>query len=421
MSGTRKWTILLYMAGDNGKVFNSKYGKVSLMAEMTSAGKVDIGEIQQAGSTEEVAVLAQFDTVTEGDRTYRLEIKQGGTTMDHVVETIAETNCGDPRVLTDFIVWGMNRRPAEHTMLVIWNHGLGWKDDDIYKDVRSVSRSTRPLVGTRARPPFRSTGKRILELPEEKRGIAADDGSLDFLTNEELKQAIKEAEEKAGRRLDIIGMDACLMAMAEVQYQIRDLADYMVASQEVEPMAGWPYTQIVGQLTAEPGMSPESLSRLIVEEFLRSYPAPATRATPNVTQSAIRLSAMSETGRLLRGFVEAALQGGNAAQYALMKAQRQAFDFEDREYKDLADFLDLFLETYQDGKPDVRDKARALRAYLDPGRGPVIANLAQGPGYAERAHGISIYFPAWETSSFYDTLDFVETRWPDLIRWVNEP
>jgi hypothetical protein len=419
----RKWTILLYMAGDNGRVFNSTYGKVSLMAEMTSAGYVDLEEAQQIGSTDEVAILAQFDTITEGNRTYRFEIKAGVATKDQVVETIPETNCGDPQVLTDFLVWGMNRHPAEHTMLVIWNHGLGWKDDDIYSQVRSVSRAMRPLVGARAHPPFRGTGRRILELPEDTRGIAADDTSMDFLTNEELKRAIQEAETKVGRRLDIIGMDACLMAMAEVQYQLRDLAEFMVASQEVEPMAGWPYTQILGKLVKAPDMSPEELSRLIVEEYWRSYPSD-TRTPPTVTQSAVHLTALEETGRLLRDFVEVALEPTSAARYALSDAKQEALAFEDDEYKDLADFLDLFLQAYRDGKLAVRERAQALRAHLDLGRGPVIANVAQGRSndgrdLAQHAHGISIYFPWRQPSPFYETLDFMQTRWLDLIRMVN--
>lgn len=183
-------------------------------------------------------------------------------------------------------------------------------------------------------------------------------------------------------------------------------------------MAGWPYMQIMGRLTAEPDMSPEKLSRLIVEEYVRSYPSPMTRSVPKVTQSAVRLSAMPETGRLLREFVGVA-RGDNAARLALLDAKQSAFAFEDPEYIDLADFLDLFMEAYRNGKPAVHEKARVLRSHLDPERGPVIANAAQGPGYAERAHGISIYFPAREMSPFYEMLDFAETRWPELIRWVN--
>ena len=38
MQPERDWTILLYMAGDNGKVFETARRLRALMAEMTSAG-----------------------------------------------------------------------------------------------------------------------------------------------------------------------------------------------------------------------------------------------------------------------------------------------------------------------------------------------------------------------------------------------
>ena len=86
---------------------------------------------------------------------------------------------------------------------------------------------------------------------------------MDFLTNVEMSQALRVAEfaqdeaeaaaifkdadrlkeimtrgtEGSLRHLSIIGMDACLMAMIEVQYQVRKFADVMVASQEVRAHA----------------------------------------------------------------------------------------------------------------------------------------------------------------------------------------
>lgn len=420
MISERQWTILLYMAGDNGKTFDSKYGKIMLMAEMTSAGVTDISEMQKVGSTDEVAILAQFDTITDAEHTYRLEVQQGPN-RDPIVQTIDETNCGDPAVLRDFIVWGMNYRPAQHYLLVIWNHGMGWKDDDIYAAVRSASRSGSPRAVSRAL--FRTTGQRILELPDEDtRAIAADDTSMDFLTNEELKRAIAEAEAQTGQKLDIIGMDACLMSMAEVQYQLKDLADYMVASQEVEPMAGWPYTEILSRLTAEPQMSPRDLSAWIVDAYKRSY-AP-TRAMPQVTQTAVYLPEMERTGELIRSLVEAALDVDGPLRAAFLDARQSAFAFEDPEYLDLGDLLDRLVEGGMIEDAAVLDAARSLRERLNVGNGLVVAHSAGGRDrwgrkYEDHTHGVSIYFPMRDISVFYEDLDFTATRWADLIRWVN--
>ena len=130
MPTQREWTILLYMAGDNGKTFQTKQGNYSLMAEMTGAGYKDIAEVEQIGTTDQVAVLAQFDTLpakdTEGANlgtqeggTYRLEIHKDRLVKENIVEIIPEVNTGDPAELSKFIVWGMNRCPAKRTMLVL--------------------------------------------------------------------------------------------------------------------------------------------------------------------------------------------------------------------------------------------------------------------------------------------------------------
>ena len=41
------------------------------------------------------------------------------------------------------------------------------------------------------------------------------------------------------------------MSMIEVAYQLRANAEYMVGSQEVEPLSGWPYTLILQALAKE--------------------------------------------------------------------------------------------------------------------------------------------------------------------------
>lgn len=44
--------------------------------------------------------------------------------------------------------------------------------------------------------------------------------------------------------LDMIGLDACCMATLETALVLSPYADYMVASQEMEPSCGWDYTSI---------------------------------------------------------------------------------------------------------------------------------------------------------------------------------
>jgi len=467
MQPQREWTILLYMAGDNGATFQGKYGKFSLMAQMTSAAVEDLTEA--VGSTDQVAVLAQFDTLpskdplakelgTENGGAYRLEVRAGQSVKDNIVEIIPETNTGDPAELARFIVWGMNRCPARHTMLVLWNHGLGWKDDDIYQKVRSIARSVRSAKPDRAHnvAMFRSTARTIHRRASRTRSpstraILCDDTSMDFLTNQEMSQALRVAEfaadeadvaaifgdkprldqlmgwghEGALRHLSIIGMDACLMAMIEVQYQVRKFADIMVASQEVEPMKGWPYNTILGDLTARPSMLPRELAAVIVDRFAESFVADSRRQ-PDVTQSAIDLSRLGEAAGLFQPLARALAKEFSediflekAYEDARDKAQRDGYAFEDPEYVDLVSFLAALINGYKGSgaTPKTIELAAALQDWLKSANSPVIRNATTGK-FDGKAHGVSIYVPRDQPSPLYDELDFKAAGWHSAVKKI---
>ncbi|MBI2525262.1 MAG: hypothetical protein HYV93_04700 [Candidatus Rokubacteria bacterium] len=68
-------------------------------------------------------------------------------------------------------------------------------------------------------------------------------------------------------------MDACLMTMIEVAYQLRDHAQILMGSEEIEPGAGWPDAAILGDLAAKPTVGPEELG------------APSSAATSSPTRA----------------------------------------------------------------------------------------------------------------------------------------
>ena len=460
MPTQREWTILLYMAGDNGKTFETKQGSYSLMAEMTTPGYHDIDEVEKIGTTDQVAVLAQFDT--KGDEgTFRFEIHQGRTTEQNLVEKIAETNTGDPSEMSKFIVWGMSRCPAKRTMLVLWNHGLGWKDDDVYQTVRSVSRSAgqgrkpRQVNSAMFRTTARTLDKKAKRAKDRAtRGILCDDTSMDFLTNVEMSRALRVAEfaqdeadvaaifqdatrlddimqrgtEGSLRHLSAIGMDACLMAMIEVQYQVRKFADVMIASQEVEPMRGWPYTEILEELNRRPAMSATELGALIVDKYAESYVS-TTRKPPSVTQSAIDLSKMGDAALLIKSFGRALgkdyfddLYLKEAYRDAKEFAASQGYAFEDPEYVDLVSFLRAILTGYRGTgtQPDTLQAAKQLLDWLLSANSPIIKSVVTGD-FKDKAHGISIYVPGAQPSPVYKDLDFNAAGWLKALDTISKP
>jgi hypothetical protein len=76
------------------------------------------------------------DRQGKGLQTRRFYLRKGDNLDADVVAELGETNTGDPAVLTDFATWAITTYPAQRYMLVIWNHGSGWDDSDIYEAAR---------------------------------------------------------------------------------------------------------------------------------------------------------------------------------------------------------------------------------------------------------------------------------------------
>ena len=93
-----------------------------------------------------------------------------------------------------------------------------------------------------------------------------------------------------GRKVDVVGMDACLMTMIEVAYQLRDHAQVLVGSEEIEPGPGWPHAAILGDLTARPAMTAGELGGTVVTRYVASYRHSGQLAT----QSAIDLGQLGD-------------------------------------------------------------------------------------------------------------------------------
>ena len=164
-----KWTVMVYMAGDNN---------------LDRAALRDIAEMARVGSSDKVNILVQLDRANDF-LTRRFFITRGGGYRKDCIETFEETNTGDPKVLENFMLWAMEKYPANRYFLILWNHGGGWWEDP-------------------------------------RRSIAYDDSSDgDALDNGELKAALSSIVKKlvgdparGGRLMDILGMDACLMNLS---------------------------------------------------------------------------------------------------------------------------------------------------------------------------------------------------------------
>ena len=367
-----EWTVMIYLDADNN---------------LESAGINDINEMEMVGSSDDVNIVVQADRISgynisnsNWTTTRRYYIAQDSDPMqiNSLFSDLGELNMGDPQTLIDFASWAATEYPAKKYLLVIWNHGGGF---------RSPAYTTKD--------------------------IAWDDTSGgDRITMPELEYALSEIGTQIGKKIDIVGMDACLMAMTEVAYQIKDCADILVASEESEPGDGWPYDTILAQLVANSTMSSEQLATDIVNKYIIFYPY------DNVTQSAIDLSYMDDLASQLSSLAETIKGDSTAPSNKYITAAYNSQYYSQSPYSAEKDFIDLY------------DFCNQLLAYSNNLEVKNIGlNIQQTLNYAviksgyngvslSGSKGLSIYFPYYTgyiDGKYSDTNFAQDTFWDEML------
>ena len=294
---------------------------------------------------------------------------------------LGELNMGNPQTLIDFASWAINNYPAKKYLLVIWNHGGGFRS---------------PVY----------TAK----------DIAWDDTSGgDRITMPELEDALSVISAQMGENIDIVGMDACLMAMVEVAYQIKDYADIMVASEENEPGDGWPYDTILAQLVANPAMSSTQLAIDIVDKYIFSYPY------GNVTQSAIDLSYMDILAGQLSILAESIKGDSTTPSNKYITAAYNSQYYSQSPYSSEKEFIDLYdfcnkLSFYSNSS-DSKNSALNIQQILN----SAVINSNYNGASVSGSKGLSIYFPYYTgyiNGKYSDTNFAQDTLWDEMLSYL---
>ena len=224
----RAWTVLVYMAGDAGAYFRGPIGDRPILSDLSRPLQADLAKIAAAGSTDQVGICVQFDSLRE-QQAFRWVVPPAGSVAatDDAPRGIGSVNTGEPGSLRDFMAWAGQQCPADHYALIIWGHGSGWSEEQIYSrfpPAQGVTRDESPAKQDMLRRGiFASTAGKLLGIRDAKtRALCYDDSARDFLDNQELRLALREGADTLGRpRVDVLGLDACLMTMLEVAHEIR--------------------------------------------------------------------------------------------------------------------------------------------------------------------------------------------------------
>ena len=314
-------------------------------------------------------------------------------------------------VLRDFVRWGKKKFPAEHYMLVIWDHGQGWR-----------------LMLEQALAKQKSGHAKPAPFPTTYRSVSHDETNNDQLYNSEIQDAL--AEEK----VDVIGYDACLMSMVETAYAMRKAATVLIGSEELEPGTGWQYEDWLGKLCARPTMTPQELGRLLVESYERTY---ADRDEKR-TLSAIDLTKIDTLARATTPFSDE-LIGKCATELEQIKTARSecaTYAPNDNRFfhVDFARFCERINANSHD-----QELCRLAKAARDAVSQCVIANYAGRERQGNfGSNGLAIYFPESKTryandeleeggyqknNTFYPVAFVKEQHWADFLHtyWDKVP
>ena len=237
----KEWTFMVYLDADNN---------------LEPYAFMDLEEMQDVGSTDKVNIVVLMDMWTtfpdcthwfyiSGTKETHVDVEVGVIECDCIMfveedDCCKELNMADGKNLTNFIVKSVTKFPADNYVLVLWDHGGGWRgvcwDDHSFLSDGRVDRLTTPETATAI---------------EDAIGILAED-AINF-------------------KVSILAYDACLNGVVDVVYENRFAADYMVASMTLVPAYGMDYYAFLLALTADPSMTVEAAGTKMVDTFVDSY------------------------------------------------------------------------------------------------------------------------------------------------------
>lgn len=370
-TGTVRWTVMVFLNAAN---------------DLDDFSEWNVNQMEQVAGNPNVRIVVQWkrarpfapqDSWT-GTRRYLIKPDNDpNRIMSDLVEDLgAGVDMGSPDTLREFIRWARANYPADRYALVIWNHGSGWR--------------SRALRG---------------------RGVSFDDELGTYIRIWDLSSAIRPTSNDP--KMDVLLFDASLMQMLEVAYECRDVARYIVGSEESPPGEGYPYHEILQPIVTDTEISPEQWARQIPERFVAWYALNFPFYT-NITQSAVDTSQLESVANALDRFAESLINKRTLYLNALQNARLNAQSYSSYpEYRDLWHAVDLIKQYTND--TELLERGNALQNTLQQA---IIANNRANNNRVRYSYGLSIYYPsAGEYLGRYNNTALSRaTRWDEWLQ-----
>jgi len=381
------WVYAVYMAADNNLAY---FGLLDMMEMEKTPATPYVQVVVQAEfgeeylRTQEGYVPAnEFGLTTYETSRFLVQSDETPNEMiDSSQEVIGDRDMGSGQALSEFITWVQAEFPADHTALVIWNHGGGWQ------------------------------------------GVCGDDTAESFMGLADLGDAL----DQSSASFDVIDFDACLMAMYETAYVVHGHCGFMVASEETEPGDGNPYTLILGELADNPGYTPLEMAQSTCRNFRESYVGPPHAGEKSATKSALDMAFYVEVDEAVGAFAASLIEALETEREAVQEARDEAQHYQLKGSCDLIDFAARIVDGVSD--TDLATEAADLAALVTDA---IVANEflsgTRSSGDAEapdvdNSHGLAIMIPRGDdfsdegSATFQNYHDFAGTQHPNWVQFV---
>ena len=327
--GSDTATVMVYMCGTD---LESKAGMAT----------ADLQEMLDAEISDKVNVIVETGGASQwqnnvisnqANQIYRVT----GQGLQQVVKNFGRKSMVSSSTLAEFIQYCTAHYPADRYLLVMWDHGGGSLNGYGYDQLYPNTSMTLDKIGTALR--------------------------------------------SGGCRFDVVGFDACLMATLENAIVLEPYADYMIASEEVEPGTGWYYTGWLSALSRNTSLPTTDLGKVVIDDYVKESIAQSSE-----NQATLSLVDLAE----LKGTVPASFTAFATSTTSLIDANKYQVVSDARagarEFAVSAGINQIDLIDFADnmGTSDATSFADVLRGCIKYNRSS--SNITN-------ANGISIFFP----------------------------
>ncbi len=387
------WHILFYMdASDN----------------LSDMAVKNITDMMRGKPNDSITFFIQLHAYHQAGLRYQLT-DQG---LQFLEEVILTGDCKQD--LIDAASWGFANQTADHTMLILSNHGWGildprWNEQtERWEVLNDESETTCPIK--------RST---LMHHHQRHKGYMFNNTSHTYLTNTDLIESLDNITSNLlkNKQIDILAFDTCMGAMIEVAYQVAPFARYMIGSQSCSLNDGFDYQGIVHTLNSIHN-APSDVACGMVKAFDAYYSKYDDSGI--YTHTAFKLTHINDVLEALNTVVEQTLSFPEALdlldEVRMISPRFCMWPM----YTDIIEFCRILNNKIKSvGQSEKADALAQAIEHLISMHARMIVARCGGHKTKDVAHGSAIYCPFNTIDSSYEQTLFVQKcRWIDLLKIV---